>query len=483
MKYKLSLAIMGSALLLGGCATGIGPEATIFDLGGGRVTAAGANQLFNPEMFEKIDILNALDPKNKRNDGKDVPRDCGDIDKGQRTCDAEAKKELQDAYEAFYRYEYEGYGDLELRRNRIQDQIILASQQRCNLFKTFIKRVDTKTKSFTGSMATLLGGMGAIFTPASTARALSGSSAIFSGIGAEITQAYFSNVATHVIVPGIEAQRKTIRDAIGEKQLASIQDYPVEMAIADAVSFHGACSIDVGLKAAGNAIKEVRNPGLATMNKALINMAWNRQIADGIKTGEIKPVKIGEEIAPMDNSPVSITSLPTATPPSSLSSSATLRVENLMKMPGGLPMHVLFNVKMNAAKRLSELKAKVRANAKNDKLTKSLKKDLDNTPAEIDKAIKAVTGQLESLDKRYSAGSKTLIGLWGDVLSADKDQKEDKARKLDAALLAFWGAELAKLNTYWIGIRKDIETALAQNKEEKFDKLLETVQGITKKKI
>nr|VFK61654.1 MAG: hypothetical protein BECKTUN1418F_GA0071002_12652 [Candidatus Kentron sp. TUN]VFK64555.1 MAG: hypothetical protein BECKTUN1418D_GA0071000_12712 [Candidatus Kentron sp. TUN]VFK70453.1 MAG: hypothetical protein BECKTUN1418E_GA0071001_12672 [Candidatus Kentron sp. TUN] len=256
MKYKLLSLTVICTLFLWGCSNlKSNPELTAFGMGGGRVTAAGANQLFGAEIFEKIDLLYALDLDGKRVDHKST----------EDLSDKEIRKEFQKAYEVFDKYDKPKY-----RRNRIQDQIIGASEQRCNLFKAYIKRMDSTNKVFTGSMATLLGGLGAIFTPANTARALSGSASIFSGIGAEFKQGFFSDVATHVLVPGIEAKRKKIRDEIDEKrQENDLETYTVERAIADAVRFHGACSIDVGLQAASEALKEAENPGKPTVDKVI----------------------------------------------------------------------------------------------------------------------------------------------------------------------------------------------------------------------
>nr|VFK00874.1 MAG: hypothetical protein BECKLFY1418A_GA0070994_11283 [Candidatus Kentron sp. LFY]VFK22288.1 MAG: hypothetical protein BECKLFY1418C_GA0070996_11149 [Candidatus Kentron sp. LFY] len=260
MKYKLfSITIIG-VLSLGGCSlVDLHPESTSFGMGDDRVTVAGANQLFSPESFEKLDLLYALDPGGKR----PLPNPTEDLS------DEQARRELQEAYEIF-----DTYPNPEYRRNRIQDRIMAASEQRCNVFKTYIKRLDSTNEIFTDSMATLLGGLGAIFTSANTARALSGSAAIFSGIGAEFEQGFFANVATHVLVPGIELKRKEIRKEIDEKRktrddrITNIANYTVERAIGDAIRFHGACSIDVGIAAAGEAVKEANNPGKATIERA-----------------------------------------------------------------------------------------------------------------------------------------------------------------------------------------------------------------------
>ena len=61
-----------------------------------------------------------------------------------------------------------------------------------------------------GSIATALAGAGAIVTGATAARSLAGAAGITEGIRAEFQQAFFSNLATHIIVPCIENRRRII---------------------------------------------------------------------------------------------------------------------------------------------------------------------------------------------------------------------------------------------------------------------------------
>lgn len=179
-----------------------------------------------------------------------------------------ASIELSMAYQEFYA-RTSGMSELAGRRerNRVQDQVFNASQLACTLFKRNIRVQQQKGDFLAGAATTVLGGLGAIFTSASTARALAGSAGITSGVGAEFRQAHFANLAAEVITAGIDAKRSNIYDQIDKRRHnateGSLALYSMENAIHDAIRFHAACSIDAGFQEAKDSIQLSRNPGLA----------------------------------------------------------------------------------------------------------------------------------------------------------------------------------------------------------------------------
>lgn len=211
----------------------------------------GALQLIERDIFEPINLVALLDPKNERSSKKATSSD--------------GKIEIEQAFAAFY----EDKNELELRRNRVQERLLAASNQRCNEYKQFIKQINTQTGFILGSLATTLAGVGAILTPASTVRALAGSAAITSGIRAEFQQDYFANLAVEVITKGIDARRKAIYEEILKRREAAkdIKEYPVKAAVKDAIFYHGACGLLAGLEEAGTSIERARDPGLNTLNE------------------------------------------------------------------------------------------------------------------------------------------------------------------------------------------------------------------------
>jgi hypothetical protein len=273
------IIVMASGLIISGCGKfNVDPEGSFF--GGGRVTAASVNQLFPGDRFEKIDLIDLIDPNGLR---KNLP-DHSDLKdqslaRSKRDTADQDRRELARAYAAF-----ENYPNKTTRRNRIQDRIMSASEQRCNLYKTYIKRVDTYQNSILGSLTTILGGAGAIVTSTTAARVLAGSAGIGSGIRAELNQAFFSSIATSVIVPAIDLRRVKIRSQIdNSRNKKSTRSYTLEASILDALRYHGACSIDSGLDEAGISVKNAINPGLDTFAYTMAQLNQAQEIIDNNK--------------------------------------------------------------------------------------------------------------------------------------------------------------------------------------------------------
>lgn len=247
-------------------------------LSSGHTTTSGSHQFFAEDSFEQLDLNSLLDPERRRD--AQLPNGLiaapmpstyeSAISASTRPATAQAN-ELERAFRAFYTYGPR----LEERRSRLQDRIVAASEQRCNTYKNYLRRVETTQSSWLGSLTTLLGGAGAIATHANTVRAFSGLAGITSGVNAELRQSYFSSLATQVIVPGIDLARSDVRRDMLTKRGEPLSIYTVEAAIAEAARYHGACSMNAGLERSGKAVTEVSNPGLRMLNATLgqLNLA------------------------------------------------------------------------------------------------------------------------------------------------------------------------------------------------------------------
>jgi len=150
-----------------------------------------------------------------------------------------------------------------------------------------------------GGLTTAAAGAGAIFTAASTVRALSGVAAIFSGFRAEVNDAYFQNLTIQVITDGFESKRRGIYEEIVNKRKTSTSliDYPVEKAIGDAIVYHQNCSLIAGLEQAALSIQRAENPGMMAMTRTFKQMttmsAWADVVAGKKEVGEAKLVEAG----------------------------------------------------------------------------------------------------------------------------------------------------------------------------------------------
>lgn len=216
----------------------------------GRTTTTAAHALL-PDQFEVVNLPSALDPSAFR---------------------VTAMKRSADDIDAAFRAFYESYPAPEERRNRLQDRLLAASEQRCGIYKHYLRRVESMQSTYSGVITTVLGGAGAIAQSVSGAQALSALAAISSGVGAELKQGMFANLAADVISAGIDERRKELRQEIAQKRAPNpgIQSYTMEAALEDVARYHESCGAIAGLAKARDTIKEVSNPGLQTMSTVLL---------------------------------------------------------------------------------------------------------------------------------------------------------------------------------------------------------------------
>lgn len=155
-----------------------------------------------------------------------------------------------------------------LKRNAIQNKIIAASNQRCNAYLNYMQRSYSETNFALGFLTTAVGGAGSIVSGASAARALSGAAGILSGTQAEFDQDFFYNQTVSIILTGITEARKSVLNEIesdtgrGVSGDRSYLAYPVEKAIADAIRYHGTCTLAKGIEHLGKTINI--QPNLST---------------------------------------------------------------------------------------------------------------------------------------------------------------------------------------------------------------------------
>jgi hypothetical protein len=248
-----------------------------------RVSLTGANPLFDSENFEEIDLENTLDPMDLRKKkyrpklicGKDNP-ETRDVD--ERTACAN-RAFLAAAMSAFYHPDNNKNTTTKDRRNQILDRLLASSEQRCGAYKQYLKAYDIHWETGLGIGTTIMGAAGAIATGTLNSRAFSGLAAMLSGTRSEIRQGVFSNLASFVIIPGIDTKRSKILDAIKENRKLDISDYSVQAALHDAALYHGACTLESGLEVAQDSIRRVDDPGLLQINKTLATLVETKQLA------------------------------------------------------------------------------------------------------------------------------------------------------------------------------------------------------------
>ncbi|WP_298376802.1 hypothetical protein [Azospirillum sp.] len=147
---------------------------------------------------------------------------------------------------AFYRV-YDGRPDAGFARNRVQDAIMKAADQRCGEFKVQLEAAGAFEESATGVIAVITGTLGGLLQSAEAARSLAATSGIVSGSGAVISKAVFRNGSLKVIKTGIDLKRLELTEEFQPKRASELSSYSLEHAVRDAIRYGDACDIMEGL--------------------------------------------------------------------------------------------------------------------------------------------------------------------------------------------------------------------------------------------
>ncbi len=250
-----------------------------------KVISASANQIFDPgfEGFTDEQLFQLLDPENKA----DLKQEF------EKLSNSEKIKYLRMAFRKA-NSEQVAYGIA--HRSQVQDRLIAASNQRCNGYTTHLKRESQFVNGIFGISTTILGGAGAIVTGKNSARFFSGLAGISSGIRAELNQATFESIATSVIIPGIQKARSELLKEILNKRSKTLEEYTIEGAIADVISYHGACSLDTGISFAQKSIQSFDDMGIKKFNEIQNELGIARSASESFTIGPLASLVVSEKV-------------------------------------------------------------------------------------------------------------------------------------------------------------------------------------------
>ena len=282
------LAALAGPLMLAGCAQ-LRPDWENQKEASEQITGVDRHSTF-PAMrriyFEQVNLVEMIDPLGRTRAHSDASGKLADsADKS----DPRSYGVRYDLALAWFRSTQElTKQDKQLQRNSVQDKMLAVSVSRCNVFKTFLRRQQSDVNFLLGSATTAAGVLGAVLPGATASRNLAGMAGLFSGTQAEYNSAYYSNLAAHVIVQGIELRQARLqKELVQSRRDLTIDAYSMEAAINDAIVMDGTCSTVVGLLEAADAIKESNNPGLARAAEVMAGVRVMNEIANAEKVSEL----------------------------------------------------------------------------------------------------------------------------------------------------------------------------------------------------
>lgn len=132
-------------------------------------------------------------------------------------------------------------------RNRVMGFLIQRSNLICDVHKAAIIANASSTNLFLGEATTILSGLGAVISPESAAKALSGSATIVNGTRAQINEVVYQNMLATAVVKSIEQTQKTAMDSLSAKRDKEINEYTADEMVADVVNYHTRCSFYEGM--------------------------------------------------------------------------------------------------------------------------------------------------------------------------------------------------------------------------------------------
>jgi hypothetical protein len=350
-----------------------------------------------------------------------------------------------------------------IHRNSVQDRILGVATSRCNVFKTYLRRQQTEVNFRLGFAATAAGVLGAVMKGVNASRNLAGAAGLFSGTQAEYNQQYFSNLAAHLLIQGIELrQSRMLTSIVKERQSLSVADYSMEAAVKDAILFDGSCSAVTGLMEASESIKEVTNPGLPRAFeimagvRALHEMAHSDNFTELMDSGKLQ--KLHKQATPTSTPLIAVAVKPT--PPAvqdklATASKARARIDEAIGIKAGAVAKTFTDAqaKLDVAKRSATPTAAQIAEAFRTKVSSALAtlpvaacvKGLDEPAAEVGKqtAIAALQPEAsperlqanEALDKARASATlaigrvELLVDAGGTATNATADKWSAETRK------------------------------------------------------
>jgi hypothetical protein len=263
--------------------------------------------------FEQMNLIELIDPRGEAATAYKKAWDEADRDPDNRKWGVK-----YDLVFAWFRESPASPETKRQHRDSVQDRILGVATSRCNVFKTYLRRQQTDWNFYLGSATTVAGVLGAVLPGVNSARNLAGTAGMLSGVQAEYNQQYYSNMAAHLLVQGVELhQKRLLARLVEDRKGVPVTEYSMEAAVKDALVYDGSCSTVTGLTEAADSIKEVTNPGLPRAFEIISGVRALREVAQAddfnalVESGKLQKLL---KVATPSSSPLMVTAAKAAAP-------------------------------------------------------------------------------------------------------------------------------------------------------------------------
>jgi hypothetical protein len=153
--------------------------------------------------------------------------------------------------------------DPEARRNELVGALLLASDRNCDIYMENLRGAQSTWRTSLSVTDVVVGAAGSMFDDGDTAGALSGLSGVAGSLSGKLDEGLMGGAAANVLLAGVRAAREPIRTEILGRFGEDYASWPVSVAIADVMQYHGRCNVVSALTAAQTAAEQVVEEAIA----------------------------------------------------------------------------------------------------------------------------------------------------------------------------------------------------------------------------
>lgn len=169
------------------------------------------------------------------------------------------------------------------RRTQLQERLAAASNAQCGTYKRRLREAASAPAAAgptaSGSLArAAIAGLGMAAPPVAVAKGLADAVKVVRAPATPTSHDGEDELTRRVVALGIDTRRAVLLQAIRRRQQETMDAYPVQTAVADALAYHDACSAVGGLEAAADALAQT-DPGVGETRTAFAHDAVETAVA------------------------------------------------------------------------------------------------------------------------------------------------------------------------------------------------------------